>query len=67
MSVPTIDDGQLFTEDGSYGGLSAYDATNLNEQWFEGRSNGNTRPNASVNDQYVFAFGDESLRSEHRR
>ncbi|WP_236622342.1 Ig-like domain-containing protein [Novipirellula maiorica] len=56
---PVIDDDQLFVEDGYYGGISAYQASTLSEQWFVGRSAAYSQPLSAVNDQFVFAFGTE--------
>ena len=56
---PTIADGQLVTESGYYGGMSSYDATTGSEQWFVYKGSSHTRPNAAINNDYVYAFDDE--------
>ena len=59
---PVIDDNQLFVEDGYFGGISAYTASTLTEQWFVGRGAAYSQPFAALNSEYAFAFGNEVYR-----
>lgn len=59
---PVIEGDQLIVEDGYYGGISAYQASTLTEQWFVGRSAAYDPPFAALNDEFAFAFGDEVYR-----
>ena len=56
---PTIDGNQLVTESGYFGGMSSYDPTAGTKQWSVYKTNANDRPNAAMDDQYVYAFDDE--------
>ncbi|MEZ6135007.1 MAG: Ig-like domain-containing protein [Pirellulaceae bacterium] len=56
---PVIEGGQMFVEDGYYGGISAYSTPDLNEQWFVGRSAAYDPPFAALNATFAFAFGNE--------
>ena len=60
---PVIDGGQLFVEAGYYGGISAYDASSLVQQWHRPDGRGLYEPPfAALDDEYAYAFDNSVYR-----
>ena len=58
---PVIEGDQLVVEDGYYGGISAYTASTLDEQWHNSGSI-YTAPYAALDDEYVYAYSEQVFR-----
>src|SRR5262245_19308616 len=61
---PVIADNQLVVEDGYYGGISAYTASTMTRKWFQARSAAYDAPFAALDDEFAYAFNNESYRRD---
>lgn len=61
---PVIADDQLVVKDGYYGGMSAFTASTLTKEWHVALSGSTSVPFASIDDEYIYAFGNEVYHRE---